>query len=92
MFEKLPTHARRLAEKAYRVFVENPEAPGLCRHPLHDTKSGRHRYGSVAVSITKRYRAIYVPDEEGGEGHEAANVWHWIGTHEDYNNFVGGQG
>ena len=30
-----------------------------------------------------QYRAIYATDEDG------VNVWYWIGTHADYDVFVG---
>ncbi len=56
--------------------------PVLGNHSLKDTKKGRHRKGSRAVSVTLKYRAIYVVEGR-------TNVWYWIGSHEDYNNFVG---
>jgi len=34
-----------------------------------------------------RYRAIYVVVQEGGQ--DVAEWYYWIGSHEDYNNFVG---
>ncbi len=89
MCDKLPTATARLAEKAYSQFRKDPSHPGLEHHALDDTKRGRHRNGSWAVSITRRYRAIYVPDETGSEQHAPANVWYWIGSHEDYNAFTG---
>lgn len=36
----------------------------------------------MSVSITMQYRAIYVVDGD-------TNVWYWIGSHSDYNNFIG---
>jgi len=61
----------------------NPAHPGLRCHPLEDTAKGRHRKGSYSVTITMQYRAIYVVDGE-------ANVWYWIGNHNDYERFIGG--
>jgi hypothetical protein len=82
MFERLPPRIQEAADAAFQTFLENHFHPALENHELHDTKKGRHRKGSRAVSITRRYRAIYVTDGP-------TNVWYWIGSHEDYNNFVG---
>jgi hypothetical protein len=79
---RLPSHIREAAEGAFEQFLENPNAPALANQLLTDTKKGRHRAGSHAVTVTIRYRAIYVPDGP-------TNVWYWIGSHEEYNNFVG---
>ncbi len=79
---KLGKRIVSLADEAFLTFVNNPEAPVLHNHPLGDTHRGRHRKGSRAVSVTFRYRAIYVVDGD-------TNVWYWIGSHEDYNIFTG---
>ena len=84
MLGKLPGNIQELASKAYRVFLVDPYHPSLSNHELADSRVGRHRKGSRAVAITRRYRAIYVYD-----GQTDTNVWYWIGSHEDYNNFVG---
>ena len=78
----LPEHIQEAAEGVYRRFLRNPNDPALANHSLKDTKKGRHRAGSRAVSVTLRYRAIFVTDGP-------TNVWYWIGSHEDYNNLVG---
>ena len=80
--ELLPPHIQQAAEHAYELFLNDPHHPLLANHELHDTRKGRHRTGSRAISVTHRYRAIYVADG-------LTNVWYWIGSHEDYNNFVG---
>jgi hypothetical protein len=82
MFERLPQQIQQIAEGAFQLFVQDAEHPSLCAHALDDTKRGRHRAGSVSVSITRRYRAIYVVD--GG-----VNIWYWIGSHADYDNYTG---
>ncbi len=82
MFAQLPDNIKEAAMEAYRLFPQNPNDPSLAHHRLKDTKKGRHKNGSWAVQITRRYRAIYVPVGK-------VNVWYWIGSHEDYNNFVG---
>jgi hypothetical protein len=82
MLAMLPERIKEAAEEAYRQFLTDPNHVSLAHHALKDTKKGRHRNGSWAVHVTRRYCAIYIPD-----GNE--NVWYWIGSHEDYNNFVG---
>lgn len=79
---KIGGRVARLADESFALFLANPEDPALHNHPLDDTHRGRHRKNSRAVSITLRYRAIYVADGD-------TNVWYWIGSHEDYNVFTG---
>jgi mRNA-degrading endonuclease YafQ of YafQ-DinJ toxin-antitoxin module len=82
MFAALPQHIQKLAEAAYQLFRQDPHHPSLRLHPLQDNDKGRHRKGSFSVSITMKYRAIYAVDDD-------TNVWYWIGTHNDYENFIG---
>lgn len=79
---RLPPHIQRAAQQAFEAFVANPRHPALNDHPLGDTSRGRHRIGSRSVRVTRSYRAIYVIDGP-------TTVWYWIGSHEDYNNFIG---
>lgn len=65
-----------------RLFDKDPFHPSLRHHELKDTKRGNHRPESFSVSITMKYRAIYV--KQGG-----LNVWYWIGSHADYDTLVG---
>ena len=60
MLERLPERIRVLATKNFGLFRGNPHNPILGIHPLKDTNQGRHKKGSFAVSISRRYRAIYV--------------------------------
>jgi hypothetical protein len=71
-----------LAVAAFELFLEDPSHPSLRHHPLGDNKKGQHKSGSFSVSITLRYRAIYTKDGD-------TNVWYWIGSHSDYNAFIG---
>jgi hypothetical protein len=82
MFWRLPKRIRALARQAYRQFLADPHHPALRNHALKDSARGRHRSGSRSVSVTMKYRAIYVV--EGG-----LNLWYWIGSHNDYENFIG---
>ncbi len=84
MFDKLPKRIQELARQVFELFRSDPTARALEHRPLKDTRKGRHKTGSFRVAVTYRYRAIYVPDLTTN-----TNVWYWIGSHEDYNNFVG---
>jgi hypothetical protein len=67
-YEALPNNAKRLADKSFALFEQNP------RHPsLHFKLVGR--FWSVRVGSS--YRALAVPIDDG-------LLWSWIGTHEEY--------
>lgn len=51
-------------------------------HALDDSDRGSHHAGSYSVSITRRYRAVYVIEE-------GVNLWYWIGSHADYDRLTG---
>ena len=82
LFFKLPAKVRSIAAKAYAMFLRDPDHPMLARHPLDDVARARHRLGSYSVWITQKYRAIYVVDGD-------TNIWYWVGSHNDYENFTG---
>jgi mRNA-degrading endonuclease RelE of RelBE toxin-antitoxin system len=81
-YDRLPDDIKKLAKAAFKRFCENPAHPSLRLHELKDLKRGHHRRNSFSVSITMHYRAIYAVDD-------TENVWYWIGTHADYDVFVG---
>lgn len=82
MLALLPPNIQRLADAAFEQFRRDPHHPSLRLHALEDNDRGRHRNGSFSVSVTMKYRAVYVVDGN-------TNVWYWIGTHNDYENFIG---
>lgn len=65
------------------LFDSNPGHPSFRSHTLRDTARAHHIPGSVSITIVMNYRAIYVVDEQG------RNIWYWIGSHADYDKFVG---
>lgn len=70
-YNQLSEHIRRLADKNFVLFSENPHHPSL----------GFKRKGGVhTAEIGRHYRAI--ARERNGDVH-----WFWIGSHEEYNNF-----
>jgi hypothetical protein len=82
LLARLPAEVQAATAAAFTLFQSDPFHPALANHELVDTKKGRHRKASRSIAVTRRYRAIYVVDGP-------TNVWYWIGSHEDYNNFVG---
>lgn len=82
LLAKLPQWVHRLADETFELFLADPSHPSLRLHALVDTARGQHRSGSFAVYLGKKYRVIYHIDGD-------TNVWYWIGTHNDYENFTG---
>jgi hypothetical protein len=82
MFAALPERIQEIATAAYATFLNDPDHPSLRHHRLKATKKGHLRKNSWAIAVTARYRAIYCRDGP-------TNVWYWIGSHEDYNQFAG---
>lgn len=82
LHSELPIRIQELATKAFRFFVDTPRHPSLRLHRLKDDTAGRHRDGSISVSLSRQYRAIYFTNGD-------VNVWYWIGTHADYDRFTG---
>ncbi len=82
LYAALPKRIQLLAREACRLFDSNPAHASLRLHELADSKKGQHIPGSISVSITMQYRAIYIEQDR-------INVWYWIGTHADYDTFTG---
>ena len=82
MFAGLPAQYQQAAIAAFGMFRQNPQYPALRSHPLTPTKTGQHWPGSISGSITRGYRAIYAV-------RKCMNIWYWIGSHADYDTFIG---
>lgn len=75
LFKALSARVQRQAREAYRLFLENPQHPGLHFkqvHPDPPTYSAR-----VGIS----YRAVCVKDGD-------LVVWYWIGSHAEYDKLI----
>lgn len=81
-YERLPGHIQALTRAACEIFDRNPSHRSLRHHQLTESGKSNALYGSFSVCITMQYRAIYVV--VGG-----INVWYWIGTHAEYDRFLG---
>jgi hypothetical protein len=82
MFAALPAQHQQAATAAFGSFLQNPQHPALRSHALKPTRSGQHWPGSISVSISRGYRAIYAV-------RNGVNIWYWIGSHADYDTFTG---
>lgn len=86
--KKLPSGIQDLMVRLFKVFQADPSDPRLETEPLYDTRRSRHRTGSRSIHVTLRYRAIYVIDKGKNGDEDEQYCWYWVGSHEDYNNFV----
>ena len=72
-FNRLPAHIQCLAREKFHLWLRDPFHPSMQFKPL---------VGNVrSVRIRDHYRAV-------AQKHGDLVVWFWIGTHEDYNNFI----
>jgi hypothetical protein len=71
----MPPDVRNAAQKAYRLFRENPKHPGLQFKKVHD------REPVYSVRVTVAYRAVGLLENEG-------ITWFWIGSHAEYDRLL----
>lgn len=71
LYYQLPKNVRRRASKAYRIWQQNPNTPGL-----RFKRVGRTR-PVYSVRIGDHYRAL-------GLLRGNTVVWFWIGNHDEY--------
>ena len=74
-YQELPPEIRAAAQKAYRLFRENPNHPGLQFKKVH----GREPIYSVRVTVA--YRAVGLVDND-------EVTWLWIGNHAEYDRIL----
>jgi len=73
LFRSLPPDVRARAKRAYQLWRENPELPGL----------RFKRVGSdVSVRIGRDYRALGILSGD-------TVYWYWIGKHDEYEAQIG---
>jgi hypothetical protein len=89
MEQRLPANIQELADRLFAIFEADPTDLRLCTKALNDSRRGRHRNGSFEVRISLRYRAIYVVDRGPDGNGDPQYCWYWIGSREDFANFVG---
>ncbi|CAN5650823.1 hypothetical protein BH11ARM2_BH11ARM2_38140 [soil metagenome] len=76
-WRKLPSHIQEEAFEAFRIFSRDPHNPTL---KSKEYIVGRDRI--YRVQVTYSYRAVAVLTEE-------TYVWVYIGTHAEYETFLG---
>jgi len=76
VFSALPDPVKLAASRAYKLFLQDPNHPGLEFKPVKGTRQPVY---SVRIGIG--YRAIGVMTQ--GE-----IVWYWIGSHADYDKLI----
>lgn len=75
-YRSLDESVRRAAQKAYRLWAENPFHPSLHFKCINQAEN------IWSVRVTLGYRAVGIL-----EG--ATVTWFWIGSHDDYEKFFG---
>ena len=74
-YADLPADVRKQAREAYRLFLGNPQHPGLHFKRVHS----RRPIFSVRISIDYRALGIIEQDEI---------TWFWIGGHAEYDQIL----
>ena len=74
-YRQLPSDVQALAQKAYRLFQQDPSHPSLQFKKVHDAEP------IYSVRITLACRAVGL--REGDE-----MMWFWIGRHADYDRLL----
>ena len=74
-FHKLPPSVQQQARKAYTLFAQNPNHPGLRFKRVHASLP------IYSVRIARDYRALGIKDGD-------SIVWFWIGSHADYDDLL----
>ena len=72
---RLPEEVQQRARKAYKLWKENNNHPGLHFKQVYATES------IYSVRIGLSYRALGVKQKD-------TMIWFWIGSHEEYNNLI----
>ena len=74
-YRDLPADVQGAAQKAYRLFRENPKHPSLQFKQVHD------RDPVYSVRVTIAYRAVGLLEDD-------EVTWFWIGSHAEYDRLL----
>lgn len=77
LFDDLPATVQQQARDAYEIWRQNPHRPSLSFKQIDPSDSSVY-----SVRIGRSYRAIGYFEPDGDF------VWHWIGSHSDYDKLV----
>ncbi len=78
LYNRLPTDARRIADKYFALLKSDPKHPALHLKKIGDVWS---------VRAGLHYRAIGMDTTSGQNG----ILWFWIGSHAEYDRFIKGR-
>jgi hypothetical protein len=75
-YQNLPEAVRRLADKAFKQFIENPRNPSLRFKKIQGSST------LYSARVGEHYRAL---------GHLRGDeiTWVWIGSHAEYDKLIG---
>jgi len=76
LFADLPEQVKKQTRAAYRQFKEDPSHPSLRFKKVHPDLP------IYSARITKNYRAVGQLDGD-------TVIWFWVGSHADYDKFLG---
>ena len=76
LFADLPEQVQQQTRGAYRQFKENPSHPSLRFKKVHPDLP------IYSARITKNYRAVGQLDGD-------TVIWFWVGSHAEYDKFLG---
>jgi len=74
-YAELPPAVQEAAQKAYRLFRDEP------RHPSLQFKKVHHREPIYSVRVTRAYRALGIVQND-------EVTWFWIGGHAEYDRLL----
>ena len=74
-YRELPSEIQVAAQKAYRLFREDPTHPSLQFKKVHD------REPIYSVRVTGAYRVVGLLEKD-------EVTWFWIGSHADYDRIL----
>ena len=74
-YHELSQEVREAAQRAYRLFRENPKHPSLPFKKVHERES------VYSVRVTLGYRAVGLLEDD-------EVTWFWIGSHADYDRLL----
>jgi len=69
---RLPPDVRERAKRSYRLWLENPDLPGLRFKRVGDM---------VSIRIGRDYRALGILQGD-------TVYWYWIGRHDEYDHMI----
>ncbi len=75
LFDVLPKGIQNQAVKAYEVWNNNPNHPGLHFKSIHSTEP------LYSVRISRGYRALGLKEDN-------TIIWFWIGSHSEYEKLI----